>query len=539
MSEQAAPPAPRHTVLVATDLTQEALSLLRAAEDVQLEQATPTLAAIRPRLAQAHALIVRDDVPIDALLLDAAPHLKLVACVSVGLNSVDVDTATKRGILVMNTPGANAIAAGEHAMALMLALSRRLVTAHTTMKEGYWLMDRARQAGTQLQGKTLGILGLGRVGRVVAQRSLAFGMTVLACDPYINEEDLPDRRVHLVGLKDLLARSDFLSLLVPATRETRGLLDAEALARMKRGARLINTAHGSLVDEQALAEALKSGHLAGAALDVYSEVPPYNNPLIGLDNVIHTPHIGDNTLEAMKDLSLKVAEQVLDALRDVDYRNVVNLPMLPGIDYETVRPYMRLAECMGLILHTLARHPVRRVALEMRGDDLIGLIKPITVGVLKGLLTPILGDKVSAVNAPVLAAERGWQVTQVKGMARGEYNNTITCQVTLEDGEPITITGTLLDHREPHIVQINQYRMNFVPTGYLLLMGSYDTPGVIGRVGTLLSARQVNIASWHTGREQRGGNTLTVLTLDEPIPEDVLEELRGQDFVRHARQVKI
>jgi len=530
---------PRHTVLVATDLTEEALGLLRAADDVQLEQATPTLAAIRPKLAQAQALIVRDGVPIDALLLDAAPNLKIVACVSVGLNNVDVDTATKRGILVMNTPGANAIAAGEHTMALMLALSRRLVTAHATMKEGYWPMDRARQVGVQLQGKTLGLLGLGRVGRVVAQRALAFGMNVLACDPYINEDDLPDRRVQLVGLKDLLARSDFLSLHVPATRETRGLLSAEALAQMKRGARLINTAHGSLLDEQALAEALKSGHLAGAALDVYSEVPPYNNPLIGLDNVIHTPHIGDNTLEAMKDLSLKVAEQVLDALRDADYRNVINLPMLPGVDYETVRPYMRLAECMGLILHTLARHAVRRVALEMRGDDLIGLIKPITVGVLKGLLTPVLGDKVSAVNAPVLASERGWQVTQVKGMARGEYNNTITCQVTLEDGEPIIITGTLLDHREPHIVQINQYRMNFVPQGYFLLMGSYDTPGVIGRVGTLLSARQVNIASWHTGREERGGNTLTVLTLDEPIPEDVLEELRAQDFVRHARQVKI
>ena len=526
-------------ILVATDLTEESLTLLRAAEEAHLTVVAPTLAAIRPHLAQTHALVVRDDTQVDSALLDSAPHLKLIACVSVGLNNIDLETATKRGILVMNTPGANALAAGEHAMALMLALSRRLTSAHTSLKEGYWLLDRARQAGTQLQGKTLGIIGLGRVGKIVAARSLAFGMNVLAFDPYVSEEDTGDRRVHLVGLKDLLTRSDFISIHVPVTRETRHMLNAETLALVKRGARLINTAHGAVVDERALADALKSGHLAGAAVDAYSEVPPYNNPLIGMDSVIHTPHIGDNTLEAMKDLSLMVAEQVLDALRDVDYRNVINLPIMPGMDYETVRPYVRLAECLGMVLHTLARSAVRRVAVEVRGDDALGMIKAITVGILKGLLSPVLGDKVSAVNAPVLATERGWQITQVKGVARGEYSNTITCQITLEDNEPITITGTLLDHREPHIVQINQYRMNFVPEGYMLLMGSYDIPGVIGRVGTLLSAHNVNIASWHTGREGRGGNTLTVLTLDEPAPDNVLSELRAQDFVRHAHQVKI
>jgi D-3-phosphoglycerate dehydrogenase len=526
-------------ILVATDLTEESLSLLRAAQDASVTVVAPTLAAIRPHLAQTDALIVRDDTQVDAAMLDLASHLKLIACVSVGLNNIDLEMATKRGILVMNTPGANALAAGEHTMALMLALSRRLTNAHTSLKDGYWLLDRARQAGLQLQGKTLGIIGLGRVGKIVAARSLAFGMNVLAFDPYVSEEDTGDRRVHLVGLKDLLMRSDFVSLHVPVTRETRNLLNAESLALLKRGARLINTAHGAVVDERALADALKSGHLAGAAVDVYSEVPPYNNPLIGMDSVIHTPHIGDNTLEAMKDLSLMVAEQVLDALRDVDYRNVINLPLLPGMDYETVRPYVRLADCMGMILHTLARSAVRRVAVEVRGDDLLGMIKPISVGILKGLLSPVLGEKVSAVNAPVLATERGWQMTQVKGVARGEYSNTITCQITLEDNEPITITGTLLDHREPHIVQINQYRMNFVPEGYMLLMGSYDKPGVIGRVGTLLSAHNVNIASWHTGREGRGGNTLTVMTLDEAIPDDVMSELRAQDFVRHAHQVKI
>lgn len=526
-------------VLVATDLTDESLALLRQAEDVSFEIVPPNPATLRPRLREAHALISRDDLTVDDALLEHAPHLRIIARVTAGIAHVDVDSATQRGILVMNTPGANAIAAGEHTLTLMLALSRRLPLAHNSLREGYWLLDRKRQAGVQLFGKTLGIIGLGRVGQIVAQRSLAFGMTVLAYDPYISEDHLADPRIQLISLRELLSASDFISLHVPATRQTHRLINEEAIALMKPGARLINTSHGSIIDEAALATAIKSGQLAGAALDVFNEEPPYNSPLIGLDHVIHTPHIGDNTIEAMQDLSTRIVEQVLDALRDFDYRNVVNMPLLPGVNYEAIRPYLRLAQCIGALHHALARLPLRRVAVELRGDDLSGLIKPITVGILQGMLAPILGEKVSYVNAPLLAVERGWQITQAKGLSKSEYANSVTCQTTLEDGEEITITGTLLDHKQPHIVQINQYRMNFVPEGYLLIVGSYDKPGVIGRVGTLLSDHNVNIASWHTGRAEPGGHTLTVLTLDEAIPEEMLEELRGLDFVRHARQVRI
>jgi len=345
--------------------------------------------------------------------------------------------------------------------------------------------------------------------------------------------------VQLVGLTELLQRSDFVSLHVPLTRETQGLLDKDAIAQIKPGARFINTAHGLIVDEQGLADAIKSGHLAGAGVDAFSEEPPYNSPLIGLDNVVHTPHIGDNTVEATQDVSMRVVGQVLDALRDKDYRNVVNLPILPGVDYETIRPYMILAERMGLILHTLSRTPLRRVAVEIHGDDMSGLIKPITVGVLKGLLQPILGDKVSSVNAPLLANERGWHITQAKGLRAAAYSNVMNVQVTLDDGEEITITGTLLDKSAPYIVQINEYRMNFVPEGHLLLMGSHDKPGVIGRVGTLLSQNNVNIAGWYTGRAKPGGNTLSVLTLDEALSETVVKEIEALDFVRHAHQLWI
>jgi D-3-phosphoglycerate dehydrogenase len=528
----------RFNILIATDLTDEALRVLHDADDVDVNEVAPKTAIVRDNLDKAHALITRDEMRVDGPLLDHAPHLKIVARVSTGLNNVDIHDATSRGIMVMNTPGMSAIAAGEHTLALMLALSRRLTTAHNSLREGYWLLDRKQQAGTQLKDKVIGLIGLGRVGNVVAQRCLAFGMTVLAYDPYITESSA-DERVQLVGFNELLTRSDFVSLHVPLTGETRGLLDAEAIEQMKPGARLINTAHGLIMDENALATAIKEGHLAGAAVDVFNAEPPYNSPLVGMDSVVHTPHIGDNTVEATQDLSMRVVQQVLDALRARDYRNVINMPIMPGADYETVRPYMQMAERMGLIVHTLARVPVRRVAVEVHGDDTAGLIKPITVGVLEGLLRPILGEKVSAVNAPLLANERGWQVTQAKGLKASEYSNVVTAQITLEDNEDITITGTLLDRKEAHIVQINQYRMNFVPQGCLLLMGSYDKPGVIGRVGTLLSENQVNIASWHTGRAEPGGNTLTVLTLDEEVPEAVMDELLQLDFVRHAHQISI
>jgi D-3-phosphoglycerate dehydrogenase len=529
-------------ILVATDLTEQSMTLLRAAEGVEVHTVAPKTAAVRAGLKTAHALIARDEVALDGELLhnrEATPCLQVIARVGTSLSGIDIEAATSRGIVVMNTPGTSAIAAGEHTITLMLALSRKLITAHNSIKEGWWLLDRKRQAGTQLHGKTLGLVGLGRVGRVVAQRCLSFGMTVIAYDPYVPEDETGDERITLVALKDLLQRSDFVSLHVPATAETRSVLNKANLALMKPGARLINTAHGSLIDEAAVADALKEGTLAGAAVDVFNQEPPYSSPLIGLDNVIHTPHIGDNTIEAMQDLSIQVVQQVIDALRGTDFRNVINLPFMPGVDFESIRPYLSLAEQIGRIAHILARHPLRRIAVEFRGDEVSGLVKPLTVALLKGLLSPMLGEKVSYINAPLLAQERGISVSQVKGLKTRDYSNLVSCQLTLEDGEEIVMAGTLLDRKEPYITQINEYRLNFVPEGCLLMMGSYDKPGVIGRVGTLLANNGINIGSWQTGRTHPGGNTLTVLTLDQPLPDALLEELRAQDFVRHAHQIAL
>lgn len=527
-------------ILITADLTDQGLALLRSAADVEIQQVNPSnMLALREKIATAHALIARDDVIIDRALLDCAPLLRVIGRVGASLSGIDLEKATSRGIIVMNTPGVNAIAAGELTLTLMLALSRSLIDVHNSLKSGYWLLDRKRQAGTQLSGKTLGLIGLGRVGAIVAQRCLSFGMTVLAYDPYIADDQLDDKRVTLVGLSELLRRSDFVSIHVPATSETRGMVNESLIRQMKPGARLINTAHGSVLDEAAVAAALKDGQLSGVALDVYTEEPPYNSPLIGSSNVIHTPHIGDNTVEATQDLSLLIVTQVLDALRGEDYRNVVNMPFVPGMDFETTRPYLQLAERIGSLIHVLARNPVRRVAVEYRGDDVNILIKPVTVAILKGLLAPVLGDSVNYINAPVLAVERGMQVTQAKGLKSADYASIVLCQATLEDGEEITIAGTLLDRREPHIVQINDYKMNFVPEGHLLIMGSFDQPGVIGRVGTLMAQNGINIASWQTGRATPGGHTLTVLALDEAMPDDVMSQLTALEFIRHAHQVKV
>ena len=529
----------RHHVLVAADLTPESLAKLKASDNITAATVAPKTANVRRALRQAAAIITRDDFRLDAPLLDHAPKLKLIARMSAGLTGIDIDCATERGILVMNAPGVSAIAAAEHTVALMLALNRNLPTLHDSLREGWWLFDRQQQVGRQLHGKTIGIVGLGRVGQRVARLCLAFGMTVKAYDPYIREEQVNDPRILLVGLRELLGCADYVSAHVPATRETQDFFTAESLAQMKPGACFINTSHGGIIKEALLAEALKSGHLGGIAIDVWNEEPPFNSPLIGLDNVIHTPHIGDNTTEARQDLSMQIVEQTVDALNDRDYRNVVNMPLLPGVNYEEIRPYMQLAESIGALHHILARSPIQRVAIEIIGEDMNGLIKAMTVGILKGLLAPILGDKVSFVNAPLLATERGWQITQAKGIKISEYSNVITCQITLEDQEDISIAGALLDRQKPYILQINDYRIHFEPRGHLLIMGSYDQPGVIGRVGTLMAEHGINIASWHTGRAEPGGNTLTVLNFDEAVPEPLMSILRQQDFIRHVHQLKI
>jgi D-3-phosphoglycerate dehydrogenase len=527
----------KYHVLVATPLTNDALAVLQTAKDIDLKVIAPNAATLPKALASADAFIIRDDFNVDAALLGEAKKLKVIGRLGVSLGGIDVETATQRGVIVMNTPGANAVAAAEYAVALLLMLSRPILAGHASIQAGRW--ERGNFQGAQLQGKTLGLIGIGRVGRRVAERALAFGMNVLAADPYVAEAQVSDLRVKLVSLDDILIRSDFISLHCAVTEETRNIIDARALSMVKPGLHLVNIAHGSMVDANALADAIRAGRVAGAALDAFDPEPPVGSPLIGLPGVIHTPHLGDATAEAQRDISTQIVTQVLDALRGEDYRNAVNMPFIAGRDFDEIAPYLRLAERIGALQHHLARGRVRRVAVEYKGDEISGLVKPLTVALLKGMLTPILGDAVNYINAPLVAVDRGIHVTQTKGLDVREYRNLVSCQVHWEGGGQMVISGTLFNQVEPRIVQMDTYRTDFVPEGTLIVFGSYDVPGVIGRVGTLLATQNINIAAWRTGRAEKGGQTLTVVTVDQPLSEAFLEEFRGQDFVRHATQLSL
>lgn len=525
----------KHTILIATSLTQPALDFLKRAKHVEIQAVPTEIDRVRKIIAGADALIARDDLPIDAGLIDEGRRLKVIGRVGVGLSGIDIEAATARGVIVMNTPGANATSTAEYTFALMLALCRHIIPAHLELRDGLW--SRQTHLGVELYGKVLGLVGLGRVGRRVAERALAFGMEVIAYDPYVAETQIADLRVKLLGLDEVLARSDFISLHCAVTPETYHLLDAEALASAKPGVRIVNVAHGSVVDEVALVDALKSGQVAGAAVDVFGQEPPHNSLLIGLPNVVHTPHMGDSTAEAQRDLSMQIVTQVYDALRGADYRNAVNMPFMPGRAFEAMAPYLTLAERIGALQHYLARGRIRRVAVEYKGDELDGMVKPLTVALLKGMLTPALGDTVNYINAPLVAMERGIHVTQTKGLDVADYTNLVSCQVHWEGGGQLVISGALFNRREPRIVQVDTYRTDFVPEGVLLLFGSYDVPGVIGKIGTLMAAHGINIAAWRTGRAERGGQTLTVITLDQPLTDAQLEEFRGLDIVRMATQM--
>jgi D-3-phosphoglycerate dehydrogenase / 2-oxoglutarate reductase len=525
----------KHTILIATPLTERALAYLAENANIEARQVAPERGALARAIIDADALIIRDELVIDGALIDSAKHLKVIGRAGVGLTGIDVERATVRGVIVMNTPGANAISTAEYTFALMLALCRHVITAHNELARHIW--GRQAHLGIELYGKTLGIIGLGRVGRQVAERAKAFGMDVLAYDPYVAESQISDLRAKLVGLDEVISRADVISLHCAVTPETYHLLNEETLGQAKPGVWIINAAHGSVIDEAALAAHLKSRHVAGAAVDVFGQEPPSQSPLLGLPNVIHTPHMGDATLEAQGDLSMQIVQQVVDALYNVDYRNAVNMPFLAGRTFEAMQPYLSLAERIGALQHFLARGRVRRVAVEYKGDELDGLVKPLTVALLRGMLAPVLGESINYINAPLVAMERGIHVTQTKGLDVVDYTNLVSCQVHWEGGKSQVISGALFNRREPRIVQIDDFSTDFAPSGTLLIFGSYDVPGIIGKVGMLMANRGINIAAWRTGRENKGGQTLTVLTLDQQLPDEMLEEFRAQDFVRHATQL--
>ena len=529
-------------ILIPDDLSADGLALLKAdpAIEVDVVKKMPR-AELLAKIGDYDALIVRSETKVDAEVIDAGNKLRVVGRAGIGVDTIDVDAATRRGIIVMNTPQANTTATCEHTLAMMLSLARNIPQADASVRKLEW--TRSKFMGTQLSGKTLGVIGLGRIGTQVAKRAQAFGMEVIAFDPYVSEEMARANKVVLKSLDEVLAESDFVTLHSSLTQGSRGLLDAENIAKMKTGARVINVARGALIDATALHEALTSGKLGGAAIDVFEEEPPGDHPLFKLSNVVVTPHLGASTQEAQRDVSIQMAEQVLDALHEREVRNAVNFPPIDPAALPVVRPYLVLAEKLGALQAGLLEGRLRDVEVEYRGPDVAPHVKPLTVALLRGLLVPTLGsERVNYVNAPIIANERGIMVSQALNITSVDYTNMVSCRVTTDkDGkqETRTIVGVLFNGSMPRIVQIDGFRTDAVPQGLALIISSKDVPGVIGRVGTILGANYVNIAEYRLGRTSAGDKALSFINLDNAVPDYVMKALADLPEVIWAKQMML
>ncbi len=525
-------------ILITDDVSPQGLAHLKESADIEFDLVkglnSETLAQCIPGY---DGLIVRSSVTVTEAVLAAADRLKVVGRAGVGLDNIDVTTASTRGIIVMNTPGANTTATAEHTVAMLLALCRNIPQAYSRLKQGQW--DRKSFIGLQLYRKTIGVIGMGRIGTRVALRCQAFGMDVLAYDPYLSDEVAYDLKIKPVGLDELYAQSDFITLHAALTSTTEKIIDAEAIAQMKDGVRLVNCARGALIDETALVEGLQSGKIAGAALDVFAEEPlSVHSPLLEMDNVIVTPHLAASTVEAQRDVGTQIVVQMLDALRGLDFRNAVNMPFADASLLRTMQPFLGLAERVGSLQTQLAEAPIQRVEIEIMGDEIRDHIKPITVAILKGMLEPVLHQTINYINAPHLAKRRGIIVSQTSGLPTFDYPNLISCRVKWQGGSR-TVSATLFSHDEPRLVQIDGYRVDVRPEGIILVTHSHDRPGFIGRVGTLLGEHNINIATWRTGRSEPGGLAISFISIDSNVPADVIDTLRNFDLVMKVTKVKL
>ncbi len=526
-----------HPVLVADHISEDGIRLLKGESalnvDVKTGLAPKELAEI---VGSYEALVVRSATKVTAEVIRRANRLKVIGRAGVGLDNVDLDAATKRGIICMNVPGGNTISAAEHTMSLILSLVRHIPQADAHVREGKW--ERSKFTGMELLGKTLGLVGLGKIGSEVAKRAQGFGMRVMAYDPFLSPERAQQMDVQSVDLKTLLSEADVISLHVPLTAQTKHLIGAKELAMMKRSARLVNCARGGIVDEAALAKAITDGKLAGAALDVFEAEPPGTSPLFKLPQVVLTPHLGAATEEAQLNVAIEIAKQVSDALLGRGIRNAVNMPSVDGATLKLLQPYILLAEKMGSLATQLIETPVAEVRVTYVGDLTAHDTAPVTLAVLKGILEPVVGENVNYVNASFIAAERGVKVVEAKSSQIEEFANLVAIEVR-SDGSTLVVQGTLSARREPRIVKIDRYVVEASPTGYMLIIKNLDRPGLIGQLGSLLGRAEVNIAGMSNGREKPGGDAITVFNVDDEISPDLLKRITKVTHVLDAKFIKL
>jgi D-3-phosphoglycerate dehydrogenase len=529
-------------VIVADKISERGVKLLK--EQAGWNVVLTTKETIHAELADADALIVRSATKVTPELMDKAPRLRVVGRAGVGVDNIDLDEATRRGVLVMSTPGGNAVSVAEHTFALLLALARQVPRLDKAMHEGKW--EKGSAAGTEVRGKTLGLIGLGRIGSEVAVRAEAFDMKVLGYDPYISEAAARELQVELVPLERLLAESDFVSLHTAVSPATQNLINATTLAQMKTGARLVNAARGELIDEAALAEALKSGKLAGAALDVFVEEPPKTQTLVGLPNVIATPHVAGSTAEAQEEVGTQVAVQVRDYLAEGIIRNAVNLPALSADQYRRGRPYLALAERLGSLVAQAAASRPARIRIRYAGEVADVGTNLLRSAVLAGLLNAVLDEKVNVVNAPQVAAARGLTVHEETRRREHGFPNTLEVAALSETGgasaaAEFSAEGTVLFDGTPRVLQIGGIPVEAQLEGTILYLRNRDEPGVIGQVGSTLGKLGVNIATFALGRreESRGAEAVSLVRLDGEVSASILEPIRAIPAITEAKLVRL
>jgi D-3-phosphoglycerate dehydrogenase len=522
-------------IIVADKISERGLALLR---EKGWNVLIPAAAALPAEIADADGLVVRSATKVTPALLEKAPRLRVIGRAGVGVDNVDVEAATRRGILVMNTPGGNAVSVAEHTFALLLALARSVPQANASIQAGRW--EKSSLSGTELRGKTLGLVGLGRVGTEVARRARALEMKVLAYDPYVTPAVAREVEVDLVPLEDLLRQSDVVSLHSSLSAATEKMIDAAAIAKMKKGARLVNCARGELIDEAALAEALRSGHLAGAAVDTFAQEPPKNSPLIGLPNLIATPHIAGSTAEAQEEVGTAIAQQVRDYLADGLIRNAVNMPALSPDQYRRLRPYLELGERLGAFVAQAApSRSFSRVRIRYAGEPAELGSHVIRSAVLVGILNSVLDEKVNLVNASEAAAARGLLVEESTRRRERGYPNTVEVSVA-DGGRDLSLEGMLGQDGSPRILSLDGISLEAPLEGTLLLSRNIDVPGVIGRIGTALGNLGINIATFALGRRAPGGvEALALVGLDGNVNASIVQNILALPSVTEARLVRL
>ena len=526
-----------HRVLVSDDLSPEAVKILQdagLAVDVKVGLKPDALEAI---IGEYDALAVRSATKVTARLLEKAVRLKVVGRAGVGVDNVDLAAATRRGVVVMNTPGGSSTTVAELALAMIMSLYRHVATATASVKAGHW--EKKKFQGRELAGKTLGVVGIGNIGSVLVDRCLAMKMRVVAYDPFISPEAAAKLGVALVELDALWREADVISLHVPLTEQTRNLVDAATLAKMKKGAILVNCARGGIVDEAALAASLRSGHLGGAGLDVFDpEPPPADHPLFGLDNVVLTPHLGASTEEAQVAVAVAVAEQLAAYLKAGVVKNAVNVPSLPKEVLAQLGPYLPLAETLGSLCGQLLPAGSTEVAISVAGELASAPSKPLVNRVLTGLLRHALDSPVNEVSAPSVAKERGLALREEKVDAPQDYASLLTVTVKGQGGEAV-VAGTVYGKTEARVVRVNAFRLEAVPEGHILLCENDDAPGVVGHLGTTLGAAGVNIARISLSRTDDRTRAFCFLNIDSAPAPAVLDAVRALEHVRSVRVITL